>query len=556
MRRPIKFPGRFTLAAAALLVSGCIAPRALRTGQTALVQEQLARDIATLASDAFEGRLPGTPAGAMTVEYIEERFRQLGLEPGNDGSYRQETPLISVVPDTQSHLVVQGGGEPLRLRFGPDFVARSGGYEEDISFENTELVFVGYGAVAPEWDWNDYAGVDVEGNLVIILRGDPGFVRDDTLHFTGRKATSHALFGAKYRCAGERGAAGALVIVDPALSNSRATWLGFKRRATRPHTVLAPNGDATPRPGVDGYLHLSAGRQILALAGLDYDSLVVAAAKPGFKPFALHLRATGVVQSTIRRFSSPNVLACLPGAQRPDEFIIYTAHWDHLGKDTTLTGDQIFNGAADNATGTASILNLAEAFSRLDRRPDRSVMFMGFTAEESGLHGSRFYVENPAVPLTQTVAVINIDMLVSYGRSRDIIIIGNGRSELDEYVQRAAKRLDMTVSPDRQPEEGFYLRSDHINFARKGVPALSLDPGMDHVEHGPAWGLEQNRRFMRESYHQVSDEFDESWDLAGIMDYLRILFDIGYTLSNEEKFPNWHRDEEFRAIRDGMMQGE
>ncbi len=281
---------------------------------------------------------------------------------------------------------------------------------------------------------------------------------------------------------------------------------------------------------------------------------MTAAAQPGFRPIPLGLHVSGYVRTTIRQFTSHNVMARLTGSERPDEWVLYTAHWDHEGLDTTLAGDQIYNGAADNATGTASILALAEVFAGLDRPPQRSILFMGFTAEESGLLGSRYYVNHPVYPLIKTATVINIDMLVPLGQTRDIIIIGHGKSELDKVVARAARRIGLVVQPDLWPEENYYLRSDHINFAREGVPALSMTPGMDHVVSGQDSTLARFDEFMRETYHHVSDEFDASWNLAGIRDYLRIAFDVGYTISNQARFPNWYRGDDFRPIRDAAME--
>ncbi|MCH7858866.1 MAG: M28 family peptidase [Candidatus Marinimicrobia bacterium] len=535
------------------MLGNCASRLAIKAGQDVISMDRYTEDLVTLASDEFQGRKPGTPGGAMTVRYLVERFERLGLEPGNGRSYLQEVPLMAIIPDTQATLIITGAGVFRELAYGDDFLGQPGGYNEEVRFDSTELVFVGYGVVAPEYDWDDYADVNVDGKLVVILRGDPGFATGDTTRFRGTSRTSHAFFASKYRQAGEHGARGAFVIIDPKLSSNQSNWTRFKRRGTRSRTKLEPDGEDTPGLEVEGYLNLSTGRSILALAGLDYDSLVTAAAQPGFRSVPLGLRVSGSIRTTIRHFTSHNVMARLTGTKRPDEWVIYTAHWDHEGMDSTLAGDQIYNGAADNATGTASILSLAEVFAGLDQPPERSILFMGFTAEESGLLGSRYYVNHPVYPLIKTVTVINIDMLVPLGQTHDIIIIGHGKSVLDKYVARAAKRLGMVVQPDLWPERNFYFRSDHINFAREGVPALNMTPGMDHVVYGQDSTLARFDDFIKEKYHQVSDEFDASWDLAGIRDYLRIAFDVGYTISNQTRFPNWYRGDEFRPIRDAAM---
>lgn len=536
------------------MLGSCASRMAIKAGQDLISMDRYTEDLIRLSSDDFQGRKPGTPGGEMTVRYLVERFQQLGLEPGNGTSYLLDVPLVSIVPDTQATLMIAGGGTSRELAFGDDFLGQSAGLVGEVVFDSVELVFVGYGAVAPEYDWDDYADVDVDGKFVVILRGDPGFATNDTTRFRGTARTSHAFFASKYRRAGEHGARGAFVIIDPKLSSSQSNWFRFKRRGMRSRIQLEPDDESAPGLELDGYLNLGTGRSILAQAGWDYDSLVTAAAQPGFRPFSLGLHVSGSIRTTTRRFTSHNVMARLTGSKRPDEWVIYTAHWDHEGMDTTLVGDQIYNGAADNATGTASILSLAEVFAGLAQRPERSILFIGFTAEESGLLGSRYYVNNPVYPLTKTATVINIDMLIPLGRTRDIIIIGHGKSELDKYVARAAKRLGMVIQPDPWPDQNFYFRSDHINFARRGVPALYLETGMDHVVYGQDSTLARFKTFMEERYHHVTDEFDASWDLAGIRDYLCIAFDVGYAISNQSKFPNWYKDDEFRPVRDAALE--
>ncbi|MFC1747136.1 M28 family peptidase, partial [Candidatus Neomarinimicrobiota bacterium] len=345
-----------------------------------------------------------------------------------------------------------------------------------------------------------------------------------------------------------------LVIFDTTLAEAPATWEALRRGTFATRTYLADTvPENEPDSPMEGYLQVDAARAVLAAAGLDYDSLVIAAAQPGFRPLALPLTARGRVATSFRAFTSWNVLGWLPGTVRPDEFVLYMAHWDHVGRDTTLVGDQIFNGAMDNATGTASILELARRFVREKPPPERSILFLGLTAEESGLLGSRFYTREPVFPLNRTVAAINIDMLVSYGKTRDVYMIGAGKSDLDAYVENAAAALGMVALPDERTAQRLFYRSDHINFARAGVPALFLDPGMDYIREGRDWGEERVEQFMDETYHKVSDEYNENWNFDGIIDYLEIVYQTGLKLASEDTFPNWNERDEFRPVRDESL---
>ncbi len=321
----------------------------------------------------------------------------------------------------------------------------------------------------------------------------------------------------------------------------------------RPRTSLMPEEPDTLRSAMNGYLEVNAGRTLLAQAGYSYDSLLVAATKRGFKPFSLELNLSASLQKHIDPFTSYNVLGLLPGSRRPDELVIYNAHWDHIGRDTALTGDQIYNGAVDNASGTAALLTLAELFIGLEKRPERSILFIAVTAEESGLLGSRYYTEHPLYPLTKTAAVLNVDILLPFGKTRDVVVIGLGKSQLDDYIKAAARRLGLSVQADMWPKERFYYRSDHVHFARKGVPSSFIWNGMDNVANGEEWGLAQFDDYLKKIYHTPADEYDDSWDLAGAVDLLRVLFDVGYTIGNQRSFPNWYKKDEFRSVRDAAM---
>ena len=542
------------LAVGALLLMGCAAllievPDI--TGEP--LSGRLAMDIATLASDEFQGRRPGTAGGKKAVEYIERRFREIGLAPGNGDSYRQLVTMTRVRPGPPQGLIVSSGGDSLELSGNDDFIGWASGAVPVVSFTAHEIVLVGFGAQAPEYDWDDYADLDVAGKIVLMFRNDPGYASGKSTVFNGKRGTSHGYYRRKFQVARQQGAAAAFVIWDEELAASSYTWAQTRGYWGRGRTRLSTDQPPERPEFVMGLIYMDAGRRMLRQSGLDYDSLLVAAATPGFKALPLGLTLTGDLRTEVEELATYNVMGLVRGSERPDELVIYMGHWDHMGMDTTLDGDQIYNGAVDNATGTAVVISLAEQFAALDQPPQRSIMFLAFTAEEMGLLGSRWYTENPVFPLIKTVAVINIDMIMPYGRTRDIIVFGLGRSDLDKHLRRAAAKRGMVLESDPWPQERIYSRSDHINLARKGVPALFAAVGVDHLANGREWGLDQAHGFMDSIYHTVRDEFDQSWDFSGIEDYVQLVFDVGYTIANQSKFPNWKRGIKFRAVRDKSL---
>jgi Zn-dependent M28 family amino/carboxypeptidase len=514
---------------------------------------RLAARIQTLSSDEFEGRGPASEGERVTIAYLQESFEELGLEPGNGDSYFQEVPLVAITADPDMTLSLTGEAGSTELAFQTDFMAWTKRVIDRVDIEDSEMVFVGYGVVAPEYSWNDYAGVDVQGKTVVILVNDPGFATEDPDLFNGRSMTYYGRWTYKYEEAARQGAAGVLIVheTEPAgypWDVVTGSWSGAQ------FALVAEDANLS-RAAVEGWITLDAARQLFTGAGLDYDELKARAASPDFKAVEMPLRASVTIENQIERSTSNNVLATLPGSERPDEFVVYMAHWDHLGRDETLEGDQIYNGALDNATGTAGLLELAEALASMSQSPARSLLFLAVAAEEQGLLGSAYYATNPVKPLDKTVAVINMDGLNIWGPMRDITVVGWGNSELDDYVEEEAGRQDRVVRPDPEPQKGFFYRSDHFSFAKQGVPALYTDAGIDHIEHGEAWGREQRERYTAERYHKPSDEFDPSWDLTGAIDDLKLLFRIGFRLSAEPVWPNWREGNEFRSRRDETMGG-
>lgn len=504
-----------------------------------------ARHISILASDAFEGRKPFTRGEDSSIQYLAAQFKQLGLKPGNGNSYFQEVPMVSISSKPAGNLVIKGTNGELSLQYLEDFVAATRRVQEQVTIPTSELVFAGYGIVAPEYNWNDYKGLDVKGKTVIVLINDPGFA-DSTL-FKGRIMTYYGRWTYKFEEASRQGAAGVIIIHETAAASYpwkvvRSGWSGSKLH-------LQTDNNNMHRTAMEGWITLDAAKRLFQLAGVSPDIMQQARTK-GFKPVDLHLNTSLVINNTIKKSTSHNVLAVLPGAKRPQECIVYSAHWDHFGIGEPVKGDSIYNGAVDNATGIAGLLELATAFTKLPQAPRRSILFLSVTGEEQGLLGSEYYAAHPVFPMEKTVADINLDVLNTFGRTRDITVIGYGQSELDEYALRAARKQGRITVPEANPEGGWFFRSDHFNFAKKGVPGLYIGPGNDALGHAPGWGKEQTAAYNRLRYHSPTDEFDaHSWNLDGMVEDIRLLFDVGYQLSNENTFPAWKKGSEFKAYR-------
>lgn len=507
-------------------------------------------DLKSLSSDEFQGRKPGTPGGKMTQEYIINSFKSIGLEPGNKDSYLQEVKLLSSKSTASGISAVNSDGDTLKIELNTHIIPAVKGVEPDLSIENAEMVFVGYGGDSEKFDWHDYADVDVDGKIVIMLRNHAAFASKDSSVLNDPDSRRLGRRTAKFSAARSHGALGAIIIIDSTLSTSKSGWKRWIKFFSKGRTTLQGGNADSSTQKLEAYLEMEIGKELLALAGYDYDSLLVAAYTPGFKSFDLGITFSGEFKREETEYSSNNVLGLIRGTERPDEVVIYTAHWDHLGMLEGAEGDSIYNGAADNGTGTASILSLARAFKAQPVPPERSILFMGFTAEEMGLLGSKYYADNPVFPLGKSVASINIDMLSFSGATYDLVLFGKGKSDLDRYAERAARKHGMHIRGDLWPEQNIYFRSDHISLARKGLPSMFMDTGVDSKEHGEEWGLEQFESFLKTGYHKVSDEYSEELNVDGIMQYLQVVFDIGYTLSNSSKFPNWKKDDEFRPIRD------
>jgi Zn-dependent M28 family amino/carboxypeptidase len=513
----------------------------------AISAEEYARHIATLSADEFEGRKPGTAGERKTVEYLVAEFKKLGLEPGNGDSFLQQVPIVEITAGSDARLQL-GSAE---LKYMQDMVIWTKRLVPEISVADSPLVFVGHGVVAPELGWNDYAGVDMRGKTAVILINDPGFATNDPKLFRGRAMTYYGRWTYKFEEAMRQGAAGALIIHDDV--PAAYPWDTVQNSWSGPQLdTVAADGNAS-RAAIEGWITRAAGDALLRQNGLSYEQMLQAASRPGFKPIELAQRASGSLRNAIRRSSSPNVIARLPGSKNPDEYVFYMAHWDHLGRAFGRSGDTIFNGALDNATGTAGLLTIAKAYSEMRQRPERSIVFLAVTLEESGLLGSAYYVANPVYPLNRTVAAFNMDAITWGGPTKDVTVVGYGASELEDYLLRAARRQDRVVMPEPTPENGFFFRSDHFNFAKVGVPALYIKLGVEDREKGAEWAKARNAEFTLKDYHKPSDEFRPGTDLRGGLEDITLLYDIGRTLANERRFPQWYRQSEFRAARDRSL---
>lgn len=498
-----------------------------------------------LSSDAFEGREPGTPGEEKTIAYLIEQFASAGLQPGNNGEWTQDVPLVEITASNFTPLTI---GD-MQFTNGSEWVGVT--YREDskTTLADSEIVFVGYGINAPEKGWNDYAGLDMTGKTALILVNDADYASEGLEGpFNGRAMTYYGRWTYKYEEAARQGAAAAIIVHDtfPAAypwSVVESSWGG-------PQAYPQSANGGQDQTLVNAWVQLEVAKKIASAAGKNFDALREAAGKPGFKAVPLGLKASTSFDNAIRKFASKNVIGILPGAERPDEYVLHTAHWDHLGRcKPDESGDDICNGAIDNATGTAALVALAKAHAEAGP-PARSLVFLAVTAEESGLLGASYYGANPVYPLAQTVGGVNMDALLMFGEARDITVMGGGKSDLDAILEAALKAQGRTATQDPNPQAGLYYRSDHFALAKNGVPMYYVKSGQDLVKGGREAGQAAFDAYYAGPYHSPSDEYDESWDWSGIMKDLDLFYRLGRTLAQSEEWPNWNADDEFRRIRD------
>lgn len=504
-----------------------------------ITADKIAPPLKTLASDEFEGRLPTTAGEKKTLDFLVSEFKRLGLEPGNGDSYLQAVELMEITADPDMTMTI---GDHT-FDYKTDMVAGSKREQDVVTLTDSELVFVGYGIHAPEYDWNDYEGLDVAGKTVVILVNDPGFENPQGGKFQGTTMTYYGRWSYKYEEASRQGAAGAIIVHETAPASYG--WSVVANSWSGPQYGLVSPDNGASRVAVEGWLTLEAASRVFADAGLNFEE-EKAKAMQGPYSVPLEQSMSVTVKNTYQASTSYNVLATLPGSEKPDEHVIYTSHWDHLGKDESLEGDQIYNGAHDNATGTAAALVMAEAFSKLSPAPKRSVSFLIVTAEEQGLLGSKYYADNPIIPLDKTVANINMDAMNVLGKTKDIAVIGMGKSDLEEELTTAANRQGRTVTQEDRPEAGYYYRSDHFSFAKVGVPALYAKGGSEPFDEETAKYRKRTSVIVTGCYHQVCDKFRDDWDLSGISQDTQLLMEVGYLVANKDSWPQWRETSEFQ----------
>ncbi len=544
--------------AACAAKTGRYAPEAVWPAETSISSQDLLAHIQVLSSDRYEGRAPGTEGERLTVNYLTYQFRKMGLAPGNpDGSYVQNAPLVGITSTRSASLKVNG--KSMRMTFPDDYVSVSRRVTPQVAVKDSELVFVGYGVVAPEYSWDDYKGVDVRGKTIVMLINDPAVPESgdssklDDDFFNGKAMTYYGRWTYKYEIASEKGAAAAIIIHEtgPAGYPYEVVSGSWGREN---FDIERADGNKD-RVAVEGWISNERARKLFELSGLDLDQMKQAAVRKDFKPVVLPARASFTVSNTTRKVKSRNVIAKLEGSDPAlkNEYVIYTAHWDHLGRDPQKSGDQIFNGALDNASGTAALLELAQAYTKLPAPPRRSILFLAVTAEEKGLLGSRWYASNPLYPLTRTVANINMDGVNQWGRTSDMVVIGKNQSTLEDVLADVIHGQDRVLVPDPESEKGFYYRSDHFEFAKVGVPALYAEGGTVFRDKPAEYSQKKRDEYTSNDYHKVSDEIKPDWDLSGAVEDLRLLLRVGLEVAEEDGYPEWKSGSEFKARREQML---
>ena len=556
MKIPWLLWGTFFCATAALLGSDDLRER-LQPALEAITPDGLLAHIKILASDEFEGRAPGSKGEELSVKYITDQFKKIGLKPGNpDGTYTQEVPLAGIKSEPQMSFVI--GDKTMDLKYPDDFVASSARLQPEIKVEKSDLVFVGYGVVAPEYGWDDYKNVDVKGKTLLMLINDPP-VPDpkdpsklDDKMFKGKAMTYYGRWTYKYEIAAKKGAAAAIIIheTEPAAypwQVVRSSWSKENFELDNPNK----NMDAV---SARSWITLDVAKKLFADSGQDFDALKKSAIGKDFRPVALNAKANINIKQEVRSFKSHNVIGKLEGsdAKLNNECVIYTAHWDHLGRHPELQGDQIFNGAIDNASGVAGIIEIAGAFSKINPPPKRSVLFMATTAEEAGLLGAKYYAEHPLYPLQKTLADINLDTLNVWGKARDIEDLSLGFSTLDDLLAAAAKQQGRKVALGSRPEKGMIYRADNFEFSKVGLPSLYIGKGQ-HLFSRPGNAPLRSDEYDSTDYHQITDEVKPDWDLSGAVQDLQLVFEVGYEVANGDKFPEWKPGNEFKPKRDAML---
>lgn len=534
---------------ATVILCSCEQKNNFEEAYNSINEDGLKTRISKLASDEFLGRKPFTEGETITINYLKDEFQKIGLAPGNGNNYFQEVPMVELTASAKdSAMFITGGTENINLKYWDDFLALTRRVVDSVDVKESEMVFVGYGTIAPEYDWNDYKGLDVKGKTVVALINDPGFGTEDKSFFKGNEMTYYGRWTYKYEEAARQGAAAIILIHETAHASYpfevvQGGWSGS-------NLYLESEGGNMDRCAIEGWISLESGNKLFSNADMEGYDFYEEARKRGFEAIDLKQKMSVSLANQINRSKSNNVVAKYEGTERADETIIYSAHWDHFGIGQPVDGDSIYNGAVDNGTGVAAILQVAEAFSKLKQKTKRSVVFMAVTAEEQGLLGSAHYSANPIYEPSKTVANINVDAIRPIGRVNDFSVIGYGQSELEDYAKIAVEKQGRYITPDPHPEAGSFFRSDHFNFAKLGIPALYGKGAVDSDANGKEWGEKQYAAYTSQRYHKPSDEYSDDFNAEGVKLDAQVYFEIGHTLANESTFPKWRDGSEFKAIRE------
>lgn len=517
------------------------------TGEKTITYQNIERHIATLSSDPYAGRMPATPTEKLTTEYIASQMKEIGLEPANNGSFFQEVPLLLVTSKISETLDFTTPKGALKFKKMTDYVTFTRKMEEVLSLDQSELVFAGFGITAPEYQRDDFQGMDLTGKTILVFVNDPGFGTNDA-YFKGNTMTYYGRWTYKFEEAARRGAKGCLIVHET--KQAGYPWKVVSNNGETTKLYLKPENGYKERCSFEGWISQPAAEQLFASCGMSLEQAKQMALKKDFKPLPLPVTVSGKIINEFQTKSSANVCGVIRGSTHPDEVVVYTAHWDHLGIGSIVNNDSIYNGATDNASAISWMLEIARGF-KSSPPPERSVLFLSITCEESGLLGSGYYTEHPFFPMSKTVACINTDVILFLGKFKDVTLTGSGQSELDEWVEREAVKQGRYIASDPNPENGMFFRSDQFPFVRQGVPAIYAKGYVDAVKYGKVETMKMVDKYWKETYHSPSDEYHkESADLNGLVEDAKLLYLVGTDLANSSEWPTWRADSEFKAIRD------
>lgn len=526
-----------------LLLTACKTDKSPLSQTATIEKSDIETYLSELAGDKYMGRKPFTKGDRLTVAYIKSEFEKMGLSPGNKASYYQDVPMVEITGYPSEIMSIKTPNKNIDLELSKDFMIHSERPAKKITVEDSELVFCGYGIVDESRGWNDFAGVDMKGKTAVVLINDPGFGSEDTSFFKGDIMTYYGRWTYKYEEADRQGAAGLLLIHE----TTSAGYPWFVVRTSWAGAQLHLKENRPDDCGMKGWISLDSAKDLFTSCGLDLSKQIRAARQQGFKPVPLNATVTASIKNEIREDNSKNVIAMVKGSKYPAETIVYTAHWDHMGVGQAVEGDSIYNGALDNASGTATVMAIAKAYSQLKQAPERSIVFLMVTAEEQGLLGSAYYAKNPIFDINRTVCNLNMDGVNPIGEMSDFTLTGKGHSEMDEIALEEAKKQDRYVIAEQEPEKGYFFRSDHFNFAKAGVPVLYGGGEVEHRKEGKEYAATQRAEFIAKHYHQPSDEYDpNTWNYDGMVQDGQLYLNIGLRLANSQEWPKWYKSSEFK----------